>query len=89
MTVNPEQVTITGSESMIERVDRAVASINIEEFLKIQDIEATLVLYDADGNEVTNSQISNNLGEDGITVHVEVLPFKTVPVVFSTSGTPC
>ena len=88
MTVNPAQVTITGSESMIERVDRAVASINIEGISKDSDIEATLVLYDADGNEVTNSQISNNLGEDGITVHVEVLPFKTVPVVFSTSGTP-
>ena len=51
MTVNPEQVTITGSESMIERVDRAVASINIEGISKDSDIEATLVLYDADGNE--------------------------------------
>ena len=49
---------------------------------------ADLILYDANGNEMTNSQISNNLGEDGITVHVEVLQTKTVPVEFSTSGTP-
>ena len=88
MTVSPERVTITGSESMIEQVDRAVASIDIEGISKDTDLPATLVLYDANGNEMTNSQISNNLGEDGITVHVEVLPFKSVPVVFSTSGTP-
>ena len=86
--MSPERVTITGSESMIEQVDRAVASIDIEGISKDTDLPATLVLYDANGNEMTNSQISNNLGEDGITVHVEVLPFKSVPVVFSTSGTP-
>lgn len=88
MTVNPEKITITGSESRIEQVDRAVAEIDVTGISKDTDVAAVLKLYDADGNEITNSQISNNLGEDGITVHVEVLQIKTVPVVFSTSGTP-
>ena len=36
---------------------------------------------------ITN-QLYNNLGDDGITVHVEVLQKKTVPVTFNVSGTP-
>lgn len=88
MTVNPERVTLTGSESMIDQIETAVATIDVEGISKDTDVRATLALYDANGNEMTNSQISNNLGEDGITVHVEVLQTKTVPVQFSTSGTP-
>lgn len=88
MTVSPEKITITGSESRIEQVDRAVAVIDVTGISRDTSLDAALELYDADGNEITNSQISNNLGEDGITVHVEVLQIKTVPIVFNTSGTP-
>lgn len=88
MTVNPEKITITGSESRIEQVNRAVAEIDVTGISKDTDVSAILKFYDVDGNEITDSQISNNLGEDGIEVHVEVLRLKTVPVVFNTSGTP-
>ena len=88
MTVNPERITLTGSESMVDQIETAVAAIDVEGISKDTDVRADLILYDANGNEMTNSQISNNLGEDGITVHVEVLQTKTVPVEFSTSGTP-
>lgn len=88
MTVNPERITITGSESMIEQIETAVASIDVDGISKDTDIKADLILYDANNNEMTNSQISNNLGDEGITVHVEVLQTKTVPVEFSVSGTP-
>lgn len=88
MTVNPERVTLTGSESMIDQIETAAALINVEGISKDTDVRAELALYDANGNEMTNSQIGNNLGEEGITVHVEVLQTKTVPVEFHTSGTP-
>ncbi len=88
MTVSPERITITGAESQVEQISRAVALIQISGISKDTDIEAELKLYDEYGNELSQNQLSNNLGEDGITVHVEVLEEKSVPVNFSVSGTP-
>ena len=38
------------------------------------------MLYDANGNELGQTQLDNNLGEEGVSVAVEVLKEKTVPV---------
>lgn len=40
---------------------------------KDTEVEAELVLYDAAENVISQSQLSNNLGSEGITVDVEVL----------------
>ena len=88
MTVNPKQITITGPESIIEQVETAVAWIDTEGISRDSDKTGELRLYDVYGNQVSSNQIYNNLGEDGITVHVEVLQGKTVPVAFDVSGTP-
>ena len=88
MTVSPEQITITGPESRIEQIDQAVALIDVEGISRDSDVTAELRLYDAYGNQVSTNQLYNNLGDDGITVHVEVLQKKTVPVTFNVSGTP-
>ena len=88
MTVSPEQITITGPESRIEQIDQAVALIDVEGISRDSDVTAELRLYDAYGNQVSTDQLYNNLGDDGITVHVEVLQKKTVPVTFNVSGTP-
>lgn len=88
MTVSPEQITITGPESRIEQIDQAVALIDVEGISRDSDVTAELRLYDAYGNQVSTNQLYNNLGDDGITVHVEVLQKKTVPVAFNVSGTP-
>ena len=88
MTVSPERITITGAESQVEQISRAVALIQISGISKDTDIEAELKLYDEYGNELSQTQLSNNIGEAGITRHVEVLEEKSVPVNFSVSGTP-
>lgn len=88
MTASPEQITITGPESIIERIETAVAWIDTEGISRDSDKSGELRLYDVYGNQVSSNQIYNNLGEEGITVHVEVLQGKTVPVTFDVSGTP-
>lgn len=88
MTAQPEQVTITGAESVLDQIDRAEARVNVEGITADQTLKADLVLYDADGNVQNQTQISNNLGDAGITVSVEVLKLKSVPVVLNVSGTP-
>ena len=87
--VYPDNVTITGPESALDKIDRAVARVDeVDGISKDSDLNAQLVLYDSNGNELGQSQLENNLGEDGLTVSVEILREKTVPVEFSVSGTP-
>lgn len=88
MTVHPTNITITGPESVLEQIDRAVASVDVDGMSKSEEREATLYLYDSNGNVVNQNQLENNLGEDGLTVSVEILEMKSVPVVFDVTGTP-
>lgn len=89
LTVDPNNITITGPQSALDKIDRAVARIDVDGISKDTELEAEhLALYDANGNELSQTQLDNNLGEEGILVFVEVLKQKTVPVEFDISGTP-
>ena len=88
-TVKPDQVTITGAESVLAQVDRAVAQTgDVDGISEDPVLSANLVLYDANGNELNQSQIENNLGKNGLSVSVEVLRVKSIPVVFDVTGAP-
>ena len=88
-SVKPDQVTITGAESVLAQVDRAVAQVgDVDGISEDTELPASLVLYDANGNELNQSQIENNLGENGLSVSVEVLRVKSIPVVFDVTGSP-
>ena len=88
-TVSPERVTITGAESRIEEIDRAVAYVHSASGIsEDSDLAADLILYDKDNNILDQNQLSNNLGEKGLTVHIEVLESKSVALNFEVSGTP-
>ena len=88
MTVNPDKVTITGPESILDQIDRAVALIDVEGLAKDSEETAKLELYDISGNPISQTRLGNNLGEGGITVSVEVLKIKSVPILLTVSGTP-
>lgn len=88
LTVDPNNVTITGPQSALDKIDRAVARVAVDGVSKDTECKADLVLYDENGNELSQTQLDNNLGEDGIVVSIEVLKEKTVPVEFDITGTP-
>ena len=88
LTADPNNVTITGPQSALDQIDRAVARVDVEGISKDTTRKADLVLYDANGNELSQTQLDNNLGEDGVSVTVEVLKEKTVSLEFDASGTP-
>lgn len=87
MTVQPENVTITGPESILEQIDRAVAKVKTADIYEDTKEPAELFLYDSDGNIIRQNQLENNLGEGGITVSIEMLELKSVPVTAEVSGT--
>lgn len=88
LTVHPANITITGPESVLDQIDRAVASVEVDGISKSEERTARLILYDANNNEVGQNQLENNLGEEGLTVYVEILEMKTVPVAFDVTGKP-
>ena len=88
MTVTPENVTITGAQSTLDQIDQAVAVVDINGISEDEVRTADLYLYGADGNIIGQNQLENNLGEEGITVSIEVLKIKTVPITAEASGTP-
>ena len=49
MTVNPENVTITGAESTLEQIDRAVAQVDINGISEDEERSADLILFGKDG----------------------------------------
>ena len=88
MTVNPENITITGAQSILDQIDQAVAVVDINGISEDEVRPAELYLFDADNNTINQNQLENNLGEEGINVSIEVLKIKTVQVTAEASGTP-
>lgn len=88
VSVSPEQVTITGAESALAQIDRAEAQVDADGIREDSELFADLVLYDENGNPQNQTQITNNLGEQGLIVSVEVLKVKSIPIVFNVTGAP-
>ena len=85
---NPAKVTVSGAESLVNSIDKAVAKVDVSGLSKTTVLQAELTYYDSNGNPVDKSQLKDNLGEDGITVEVEILNTKSVALNFNVMGTP-
>lgn len=88
MTTNPEKITIRGSDSMINNIQKVVAKVDVSGLSESSVLDAELILYDGNGNPMDQSQLTNNLGEEGISVNVEILNTKSVGMKFEVSGEP-
>lgn len=89
VTANPEKITIWGTESAIRNIQRVVAKPKDSSGLsESTTLDAELFIYDGNGNPMDQSQLTNNLGERGLSVNVQILRKKTVPLSFNVSGTP-
>ena len=88
LTPNPEKITVRGSKSVVSSIDVVVAKVDVSGISRSGEVPAELVFYDSNGNPINRSQLSDNIGEDGITVNVTVLNTKNVGLEFNTSGEP-
>ena len=85
LTANPEKVTIRGPKTVISSISRVCAEVNVSGLSENSTLEATLVLYDANDNVIDQTLLANNLGEEGVTVDVELFQTKNVSLKFDTS----
>ena len=85
MTVNPEKITITGSQPMVESIEKAIVKVDVTGRSESGIVQGNLVLYDSQGNVVDQNKLSNNLNtETGIQVEIQVLNTKDIPIIYET-----
>ena len=79
-------LSISGPESAVNAVSRAVVDISLDNVTANVEIDATIRLLDADGNEITSSEIRKNV--DSVKVTVPILETKEVTINASAIGEP-
>ena len=80
MNVEPKKVTINGPESVVDRVNKAVAEVSVSGLFEDTEKDAKLILYDGNGEVIDQTQLANNLGNFGVSVNVKILKSKSVPI---------
>lgn len=86
VTTDQNQVRISGPESKVSQVVRAVVSVDVSGATSDIVTYADVKLYDAEDNEITLTGIKKNV--ESIKVSVEILKTETVPIRFAVTGTP-
>ena len=79
-------VRISGPESIIDTITKAVAEVDVSGFTSDIGTSAEIKLYDANDEVISEATISQNIKSVG--VKVTILQTKEVPLVFSTQGEP-
>lgn len=87
LTANPETISIGGPESLVGSIARVVAKVDVKGKSEDCTLPAELLLYDGNGNVMDDSMLSNNLGEEGLSVDVQMLRSKDVKLNFEMTDT--
>ena len=83
---NPNVLNVSGPASIVKKVDKVVATIDVDGMSSNLTDNVIPVLYDSDGNEVDTTRLT--LSNTTVTIAAKILSVKEVPLVFSTVGTP-
>ena len=86
MTSSPQTVDISGPESMVAKINKVVAKVDVSEISTDTAIETELIYYDAAENRIDKSLLSSNCDKNGVTVSVDIWHTKKVSLNFDTSG---
>ena len=86
----PEQtiIKVTGPVSIVERIKEVKAVVDVTGLPATSVKTCALKLYDGDGDPIDTTYLNYVGKSDGIDVTVSMLNTKTIPIVFSYSGTP-
>ncbi|MDO4313210.1 MAG: CdaR family protein [Eubacteriales bacterium] len=85
LQTDPETVTINGPESLVGKISKVVAAVDVSGLAEDSTLESELVLYDEDNNVIDQSRLANNLGNFGVNVVVTLYKTRTVPIHVDTS----
>lgn len=86
LSADQNRVEVSGPASVISRVATASATVDVADSNSSISTYANVVLYDAEGEIIETDHLS--ISVKSVLVHVDILACKTVPVRYSTMGTP-
>lgn len=81
----PEKVTLRGPKRIINSISKVTAEADVSGLSEDETLEAKLVLYDSNNNVIDQTLLANNLGKEGVSVEVNLLQVKKVPVKIDTA----
>ncbi|MCI9076668.1 MAG: hypothetical protein HFH10_12925 [Dorea sp.] len=85
LQTEPETVTINGPESLVNRISKVVAEVDVSGLGEDATLPSQLVFYDEDNNVIDQSRLANNLGNFGVNVAVTLYKTRMVPIHVDTS----
>lgn len=86
MTASPQTVDISGPESLIAKISKVVAKVDVSELAKDTALQTTLLYYDAADNLIDQSRLTSNCDKSGMSVYVDLWKTKELPLHFDTSA---
>ncbi len=92
MTVDPETVTIRGPGTLMEKIERVNAVVDVSGVRGDKDMQPSIQITDKNGEQITETQmsyLSMNVSEEEMNVHVTVFAVRSgVSLRVETSGEP-
>ena len=92
MTVEPETVTIRGPGTLIDKIERVNAIVDVTGIRTDKDMQPVIRITDKNGEQITDTQmsyLSMNVTEEEMNVHVTVYAVRSgVSLKVETSGEP-
>lgn len=85
-TIDQNLVIVSGPESIVSRIVKASADVDVSGSTSNIATYADVKLYDIDGLEIKEKSLTKNFSS--VRVSVEILGTKEVPLVFTVSGEP-
>lgn len=79
-------MSVTGPESAVEQVSRAVVEVSLEDVTFDIDMVAAIRILNKEGVEINSSELRRSI--DSVKVTVPILKTKEVPVSWQASGSP-
>jgi YbbR domain-containing protein len=86
MSPTPKTVDISGPESLIKKISKVVAKVDVSEMSADKEIETKLLYYDAADNLIEQILLTSNCDKNGALVYVDLWKTKEVPINFNTSA---
>lgn len=84
LTVSPNIITISGPTSVVSKISRVAATIDVDGMFADVEDDVVPVLYDEDGNTLDTSKLT--FSQETVTVSAQILSVKEIPVNCETSG---
>lgn len=86
LLASPKTVDVSGPESLVTKISKVVAKVDVSEMSKDSELQTTLLYYDAADNLIDQSRLTSNCDKNGVTITIDIWKTKNLPLKFNTSG---